>query len=110
MKFVLASYGSRGDVEPCAALARELQDRGHEVRLAVAPDLIGFAEFDRASGGSLRSAYATVAGRAPRLLDAFIPQILEGPGPNQLAARRFEVVQPVPVTHQHDADSTGRRG
>lgn len=44
MKFVLASYGSRGDVEPCAALARELQGRGHEVRLAVAPDLIGFAE------------------------------------------------------------------
>ncbi len=24
MKFVLASYGSRGDVEPCAAVGREL--------------------------------------------------------------------------------------
>ncbi|OBK88051.1 glycosyltransferase [Mycobacterium sp. 1165178.9] len=44
MKFVLASYGSRGDVEPCAALGRELQDRGHEVCLVVAPDLVGFAE------------------------------------------------------------------
>jgi UDP:flavonoid glycosyltransferase YjiC (YdhE family) len=44
MKFVLASYGSRGDVEPCAALTRELRDRGHEVCIVVAPDLIGFAE------------------------------------------------------------------
>ena len=24
MKFVLASYGSRGDIEPCAAVGREL--------------------------------------------------------------------------------------
>ncbi|MEB3981989.1 glycosyltransferase [Mycobacterium sp. 663a-19] len=44
MKVVLASYGTRGDVEPCAALGRELLRRGHEVRLAVAPDLVGFAE------------------------------------------------------------------
>ena len=44
MKFVLASYGTRGDVEPCAALGSELLRRGHEVRMAVAPDLVGFAE------------------------------------------------------------------
>ncbi|OBB75468.1 glycosyltransferase [Mycobacterium sp. 852014-52144_SCH5372336] len=44
MKFVLASYGSRGDVEPCVAIGRELLRRGHDVRVAVAPDLVGFAE------------------------------------------------------------------
>ena len=44
MKFVLACYGSRGDVEPCAAVGRELLRRGHEVRVAVPPDLVGFAE------------------------------------------------------------------
>ncbi len=44
MKFALASYGTRGDVEPCAALGRELLRRGHEVRMAVPPDLVGFAE------------------------------------------------------------------
>ena len=44
MKFVLGCYGTRGDVEPCAALARELLRRGHEVRMAVAPDLVGFVE------------------------------------------------------------------
>ena len=44
MKFVLTSYGSRGDVEPSAALGRELQRRGHDVRMVVAPDLVGFVE------------------------------------------------------------------
>ena len=44
MKFVLASYGTRGDVEPCAAIGRELLRRGHDVCMAVAPDLVGFAE------------------------------------------------------------------
>jgi UDP:flavonoid glycosyltransferase YjiC (YdhE family) len=44
MKFVLACYGSRGDVEPCAAVGRELLRRGHEVRMAVPPNLVGFVE------------------------------------------------------------------
>jgi UDP:flavonoid glycosyltransferase YjiC (YdhE family) len=44
MKFVLASYGSRGDVEPCAAVGLELLRRGHDVRMAVPPNLLGFVE------------------------------------------------------------------
>ena len=44
MKFVLACYGTRGDIEPCAAVGRELLRRGHEVRMAVPPDLVGFVE------------------------------------------------------------------
>jgi UDP:flavonoid glycosyltransferase YjiC (YdhE family) len=44
MKFLLASYGSRGDVQPCTAVAHELLRRGHDVRMAVAPDLVGFVE------------------------------------------------------------------
>ncbi len=44
MRFVLASYGTRGDIEPSAAIGRELLRRGHEVRMAVPPDLVGFAE------------------------------------------------------------------
>lgn len=44
MKFALAGYGSRGDVEPCVALARELQRRGHEVQLAVSPNMLGLAD------------------------------------------------------------------
>jgi UDP:flavonoid glycosyltransferase YjiC (YdhE family) len=44
MKFALASWGSRGEVEPFAAVGRELSRRGHDVRIAVAPDLVSFAE------------------------------------------------------------------
>ncbi|KUI42162.1 glycosyl transferase family 1 [Mycobacterium sp. IS-1590] len=44
MKFVLATYGTRGDIEPSVAIGRELLRRGHEVHMAVPPDLVGFAE------------------------------------------------------------------
>ena len=42
MKFAVAVHGTRGDVEPCAAVALELLRRGHQVRLAVPPNLIPF--------------------------------------------------------------------
>ena len=44
MKFVLPCYGSRGDIEPSVVVGRELQRRGHDVRMAVPPNLVGFAE------------------------------------------------------------------
>lgn len=44
MRVVLAAYGSRGDVEPCVAVARELHRRGHEVVVGVPPDKLGMAE------------------------------------------------------------------
>ena len=44
MKFVLASYGTRGDIEPSVVVGRELVRRGHEVHMAVPPDLVGFTE------------------------------------------------------------------
>ncbi|MBB3606922.1 UDP:flavonoid glycosyltransferase YjiC (YdhE family) [Mycolicibacterium sp. BK556] len=44
MKLVLAFYGTRGDVEPGIAVGRELMRRGHDVQMAVPPDLIGSAE------------------------------------------------------------------
>lgn len=44
MRFVVATYGTRGDIEPCAAVGQELQRRGHDVCLAVPPNLIGFVQ------------------------------------------------------------------
>ena len=44
MKFVLANYGTRGDVEPFVAVGQELQRRGHDVRMAVPNDSLGFVE------------------------------------------------------------------
>jgi UDP:flavonoid glycosyltransferase YjiC (YdhE family) len=42
MKFALAVHGTRGDVEPCAAVGLELLRRGHDVRMAVPPNLVDF--------------------------------------------------------------------
>lgn len=53
MKVVVASYGTRGDIEPCAAVGLELQRRGHDVLLAVPPNLIDFVE----SAGLAAAAY-----------------------------------------------------
>ncbi|MGD1254410.1 glycosyltransferase [Mycobacterium seoulense] len=44
MRFVLATLGTRGDIEPCAAIGRELQRRGHDVLMAVPPNYVGFIE------------------------------------------------------------------
>jgi UDP:flavonoid glycosyltransferase YjiC (YdhE family) len=44
MKFVVATHGTRGDIEPSAAVCLELRRRGHEVRLAVPPNLVPFVE------------------------------------------------------------------
>jgi UDP:flavonoid glycosyltransferase YjiC (YdhE family) len=44
MKVVLAAHGTRGDVEPCATVGLELLRRGHEVRMAVPPNLVGFVQ------------------------------------------------------------------
>ena len=53
MKFALASHGTRGDIEPCTAVGRELVARGHEVCLAVPPNLVGLVQ----SGGLSAVAY-----------------------------------------------------
>jgi UDP:flavonoid glycosyltransferase YjiC (YdhE family) len=44
MKFAIAVHGTRGDIEPCAAVALELIRRGHDVSMAVPPNLIPFAQ------------------------------------------------------------------
>lgn len=44
MKFVVAVHGTRGDVEPCAAVGLELQRRGHDVVVVVPPNLVSLIE------------------------------------------------------------------
>jgi UDP:flavonoid glycosyltransferase YjiC (YdhE family) len=44
MKIALACNGTRGDCEPSVAVGRELQRRGHDVCMAIPPNLVGFAE------------------------------------------------------------------
>ncbi|MBO0675910.1 glycosyltransferase [Mycolicibacterium sp. S2-37] len=44
MRVVLAFYGTRGDVEPGIAVGLELSNRGHDVCMAIPPDLIASVE------------------------------------------------------------------
>jgi UDP:flavonoid glycosyltransferase YjiC (YdhE family) len=44
MKFVLANWGTRGEVEPYVTVGRELVHRGHDVHMAVAPEMVDFVE------------------------------------------------------------------
>ena len=44
MRFVLVNYETRGDVEPFVAVGQELLRRGHDVRMAVPNDSLGFVE------------------------------------------------------------------
>lgn len=80
MKLLLVTAGSRGDVEPFAALARRAAASGHEVRLAVPDD----------SGVDL-------AGLDVRSLEADFSAMIESQGVSPLAAMRNlrEVVRPV---------------
>jgi vancomycin aglycone glucosyltransferase len=42
VKVVVTGYGSRGDLEPLAAVGRELLRRGHDVSMTASPDKLGF--------------------------------------------------------------------
>jgi vancomycin aglycone glucosyltransferase len=44
MKVLLSSIGSRGDVQPILALAREIRASGHEARLCAAPNFKAWVE------------------------------------------------------------------
>ena len=44
MNWCAGRLWSRGDVEPCAVVGRELLRRGHEVRIAVPPNMFGLAD------------------------------------------------------------------
>ncbi len=44
MKIVLATFGSRGDVQPMLALSLALRSAGHEVLLAAPPEKAEWAE------------------------------------------------------------------
>jgi len=81
MKFVLAVHGTRGDVEPCAAVGMELLRRGHDVRMAVPPNLIGFVE----SVGLTGVAYGPDSGEQIHAVAAFVRNLTKAQNPLNLA-------------------------
>lgn len=87
MKFVLAVHGTRGDVEPCAAVGMELQRRGHDVRMAVPPNLIGFVE----SAGLTGVAYGPDSGEQINAVAAFMRNLTRAQNPLNLVRAAKEL-------------------
>ena len=92
MKFVLANCGTRGDVEPYVDRRPELVRRGHDVRMAVAPN-------DSLASSSRLGLLRSPTGRTRRrrwtrtaTSGRFLRQPLEDPGSGQCVA---EVIEPV---------------
>ena len=81
MKFVLAVHGTRGDVEPCAAVGMELQRRGHDVSMAVPPNLVGFIE----SAGLTGVAYGPDSGIQINQVAEFVRNLTKAQNPLDLA-------------------------
>jgi vancomycin aglycone glucosyltransferase len=87
MKFVVAGYGGRGDVEPCAAAALELLRRGHDVRMAVPPNMLGFIESAGLAGVAygpdsreeMNPASDLVSNLAPKMKNplSVVPEVVE---------------------------------
>jgi UDP:flavonoid glycosyltransferase YjiC (YdhE family) len=75
LKFVVACWGSRGDVEPNLAVGRELARRGHDVCMAVPPDLIPFTE----AAGVAAVAYGVDWSATMELLRPFWPSFWRNP-------------------------------
>ena len=110
MKFVLANWGTRGEVEPYVTVGRELVRRGHDVRMAVAPEMVGFVE----SAGPAAVAYGP---DLKAILDPhrdFWTCFFGNPWRirelGRMSARSFGASYPVPGGGQQDADVAGRRG
>ena len=97
MKIVLATFGSRGDVQPMLALSLALQAAGNDVLLAAPPEKAGWAEQlgcpffplgsdvtafidDMEDAHSIRAAVRFVSYMRSELVSHFdvLPKIIEG--------------------------------
>lgn len=89
MRVCLSTWGSRGDVEPLAALAFRLHEAGAEVRLCAPPD---FSELAARAGAALvsngRSVRDMLHGKAA-VTPADAPRVAAG-----LIAMQFDIVAP----------------
>jgi sterol 3beta-glucosyltransferase len=104
MKITIFAAGSRGDIQPCVALSRGLQQAGYQVRLAAPQD---FAAFVRAHDadfyplrGDVQQAMASDTGR----------RFLETGGANPFQAMRAmrALIAPIALQMAEDANAACR--
>jgi len=102
MKFVLANWGTRGEVEPYVTVGRELARRGHDVRMAVAPEMLDFVE----SAGPAAVAYGP---KLKAILDPhrdFWTYLFSNPWKFQELSRMWGEVSGPLTQHREEVSST----
>jgi sterol 3beta-glucosyltransferase len=99
MKLTIFAAGSRGDIQPCVALAKGLQRAGHEVHLAAPSDFAGFVQEHgvafRALRGDVQQLMASDTGR----------EFMQSGGVNPLKSIRAIRTLIAPVVMQMTADA-----
>jgi vancomycin aglycone glucosyltransferase len=98
MRVLLSTIGSRGDVQPLAALAMELRAHGHDVRLCVPPD---FREWIEGMGFAV-----TPIGPELRKMTASLPP----PGAPPLDPERRRQLAEFTVASQFETVAAAARG
>ena len=66
-KIIIATYGTRGDIQPLLALALALQRQGHEVRLAAPPEHAAWVTDRGCAFSPLGSDFSQVINRYPHV-------------------------------------------
>jgi sterol 3beta-glucosyltransferase len=87
MRLAILTAGTRGDVEPCLALALGLQRAGYDVTVAADPSFASFVTSRSVPFAPLRADFfalfhsergkAVMAGKLPRLLRGIAPEVLQ---------------------------------
>ena len=111
MRALISSVGTRGDVQPAIALARELKKLGHEPRLCVPPNFVNWAKdlgFEAFPIGIEMRAPASGSGAQAPIPDLIRDQfdtieaaakgcdLIVACGPHQYAARSIAEVREIP--------------
>ena len=84
MRVLMSSVGTRGDIQPVVALALEVRELGHEVRMCVSPnftDWVGGLGFETASVGiEMRAPRASARSTVPAVIPDLITDQFEAVG------------------------------
>jgi vancomycin aglycone glucosyltransferase len=113
MRVLISSVGTRGDVQPAAALALEVRELGHEVRMCVPPNftdwVAGLGFKATPVGIEMRAPRAGAASAAPAVIPDLITDqfdavgsaadgcdLIVGGGAHQYAARSIAELRGIP--------------
>ena len=111
MRVLLTAVGTRGDVQPALALALELRNLGHEVRLCISPNFVDWAKslgLEAVAMGVVMRMPKPKSGAMPTLTPEELRRLRESLP--DLITDQFETVGAAAARPRHRSGSHHRRG